>query len=146
MQSLIRSKSAGVTGGRGTAGAGPGRDLLYRRVPWSVPRPSWPWAVGVVPRHSWLGSTGCGGWGPGCPSPSSWCVCVCAVWPFVLVWVAWGQSCAVWLPCVCVYVLAVCGWWGAPHLGWLLSSVSMVMFKKAEEEVLYTCSGNAWYA
>ena len=28
MQSLIRSKSAGVTGGRGTAGAGPGRDLL----------------------------------------------------------------------------------------------------------------------
>ena len=31
MQSLIRSKSAGLTGGRGTAGAGPGRDLLYRR-------------------------------------------------------------------------------------------------------------------
>ena len=29
MQSLIRSESAGVTGGRGTAGAGPGRDLLY---------------------------------------------------------------------------------------------------------------------
>ena len=32
MQSLIRSKSAGVTGGRGTAGAGPGRDLLYMHV------------------------------------------------------------------------------------------------------------------
>ena len=32
MQSLIRSKSAGVTGGRGTAGAGPGRDLLYLRA------------------------------------------------------------------------------------------------------------------
>ena len=31
MQSLIRSKSAGVTGGRGTAGAGPGRDLPYAR-------------------------------------------------------------------------------------------------------------------
>ena len=30
MQSLIRSKSAGVTGGRGTAGAGPGRDLSIR--------------------------------------------------------------------------------------------------------------------
>ena len=29
MQSLIRSKSAGVTGGRGTAGAGPGTDLHY---------------------------------------------------------------------------------------------------------------------
>ena len=28
MQSLIRSKSAGVTGGRGTAGAGPGRVVL----------------------------------------------------------------------------------------------------------------------
>ena len=28
MQSLIRSKSAGVTGGRVTAGAGPGRDLV----------------------------------------------------------------------------------------------------------------------
>ena len=35
MQSLIRSKSAGVTGGRGTAGAGPGRDLLYRYVKWA---------------------------------------------------------------------------------------------------------------
>ena len=35
MQSLIRSKLAGVTGGRGTAGAGPGKDLLYgsRGVP-----------------------------------------------------------------------------------------------------------------
>ena len=30
MQALISSKSAGVTGGRGTAGAGPGRDLLYQ--------------------------------------------------------------------------------------------------------------------
>ena len=29
MQALIRSKSAGITGGRGTAGAGPGRDLPY---------------------------------------------------------------------------------------------------------------------
>ena len=29
MQALIRSKSAGITGGRGTAGDGPGRDLLY---------------------------------------------------------------------------------------------------------------------
>ena len=29
MQSLIRSKSAGVTGGRGTAGAGPGRVGTY---------------------------------------------------------------------------------------------------------------------
>ena len=43
-------------------------------------------------------------------------VCVCAVWPFVLVWVAWGGSCAAWLPCVCVSVLAVCGWWGVSYL------------------------------
>ena len=33
MQSLIRSKSAGVTGGRGTAGAGPGGDLLSSAAP-----------------------------------------------------------------------------------------------------------------
>ena len=41
-------------------------------------------------------------------------VCVCAVWPFVLVWVAWGGggSRSVWLSCVRVRVLAVCGWWG----------------------------------
>ena len=32
MQALIRSKSAGITGGRGTAGAGPGRDLLYLQL------------------------------------------------------------------------------------------------------------------
>ena len=38
MQSLIRSKSAGVTGGRGTAGAGPGRDLLYQsHTPLALP-------------------------------------------------------------------------------------------------------------
>ena len=37
MHSLIRSKSAGVTGGRGTAGAGPGRDLLYRQELSSTP-------------------------------------------------------------------------------------------------------------
>ena len=39
MQALIRSKSAGITGGRGTAGAGPGRDLLYGDAsPWGA----WP--------------------------------------------------------------------------------------------------------
>ena len=31
MPSLIRSKSAGVTGGRGTAGAGPGREVTAIR-------------------------------------------------------------------------------------------------------------------
>ena len=35
MQSLVRSRTMGVTGWRGKAGAGPGRDLLYgsRGVP-----------------------------------------------------------------------------------------------------------------
>ena len=46
MQWLIRSKSAGVTGRRGTAGAGPGRDLLFcsRGVP-AAPtyRRAWDW-------------------------------------------------------------------------------------------------------
>ena len=60
-------------------------------------------------------------------------VCVCAVWPFVLVWVAWGGLCAVWLPCVCVYVLAVCGWSGVSYLGWFLLSVGMVVFKKQKK-------------
>ena len=32
MQSLIRSKSAGVTGGRGTAGAGPGGTFFTRHL------------------------------------------------------------------------------------------------------------------
>ena len=47
MQSLIRSKSAGVTGGRGTAGAGPSRDLLYgsRGVP-PAPTPGRPGDLG----------------------------------------------------------------------------------------------------
>ena len=40
MQSLIRSKSAGVTGGRGTAGAGPGRDLLYGSRGYLLPLPT----------------------------------------------------------------------------------------------------------
>ena len=81
MQSLIRSKSAGVTGGRGTAGGGPGRDLLY-----------WPrvrgvgvcvWArVSAAPRHSWLGC---------------WAVCVLPLHPATP-----GHGCAVW---VCVFGL-----------------------------------------
>ena len=62
------------------------------------------WWCGVVVR--WVCLPGALLLGPG--------VCVCAVWPFVLVWVAWGGRglCAVWLSCVRVCVLAVCGWWG----------------------------------
>ena len=63
------------------------------------------WWCGVVLR--WVCLPGALPLGPG--------VCVCAVWPFVLVWVAWGGgggSRSVWLSCVRVRVLAVCGWWG----------------------------------
>ena len=99
-----------------------------------VPAPclSWPLAVGVVPRHSWLGSPGFGGRGPGCPSPWSWCVCVRCVALRVGVGGV-GGLCAVWLPCVCVCVLAVCGWWGVSYLGWFSSSVGMVVFKKQKK-------------
>ena len=41
-------------------------------------------------------------------------VCVCALCG-PSCWCGWrggGGACAVWLPCVCVCVLAVCGWWG----------------------------------
>ena len=87
----------------------------------------WPWAwfpatPGWGPLVSVLGALGALLLGLG--------VCVCAVWPFVLVWVAWGGSCAVWLPCVCVCVLAVSGWWGVSYLGWFSSSVGMVVCKK----------------
>ena len=55
MQTLVRSKTLGVTGygGRGTAGAGPGRDLLYTvaggrerqtRLPENPQRPKTPWS------------------------------------------------------------------------------------------------------
>ena len=79
MQSLIRSKSAGVTGGRGTAGAGPGRDLLYQ---------SWlgPW-VGVFGHGLWC-----------CPSSAG---CLWCSWLGLGFWPAYGTcvvSCALRLP------------------------------------------------
>ena len=45
MQTLVRSKTLGVTGygGRGTAGAGPGRDLLYRVFSMLGILPEWFW-------------------------------------------------------------------------------------------------------
>ena len=46
------------------------------------------------------------------PSPWPWCVCVRCVAFRVGVGGVGGGSCAVWLSCVRVCVLAVCGWWG----------------------------------
>ena len=82
-----------------------------------APRHSWLRVPGAVPRHSWLGSAGGSvvrvpatpGWGlpvvvvcfagGGVPCfVFLWCVWLCAVavlWRFVLLWVAWGGSCAV---------------------------------------------------
>ena len=66
-------------------------------------------------------------------------VCVCAVWPFVLVWVAWGGGgvalgVAVVRARVCARGVWLVGW-GVSYLGWFSSSV-VGMFQKAEEEVL----------
>ena len=113
-------------------GAPPLLTGVRRRVPLLVPRHCWPRAVGVVPRHSWLRSTGCGGGGPGCPSFWFWCVCACLLALRVGVGGVQG-SCAVWLPCVCVSVRAVCGLWGVSYLCWFSSSVGMVVVKKQKK-------------
>ena len=72
MQSLIRSKSAGVTGGRGTAGAGPGRDLLYLFTAVPVGARGWGGGAGRTPAPLSGGGRGdhppcLGGRGPGPP-------------------------------------------------------------------------------
>ena len=77
-------------------------------------------------------------WCGGCVFPSLGPgVCVCAVWPFVLVWVAWGgvvRGVAVVRARVCARGVWLVGW-GVSYLGWFSSSV-VGMFQKAEEEVL----------
>ena len=65
-------------------------------------------------------------------------VCVCAVWPFVLVWVAWGGGGVRGVAAVRVRLCACGVWlvgWGVSYLGWFSSSV-VHMVQKAEEEVL----------
>ena len=61
-------------------------------------------------------------------------VFVCAVWPFVLVSVALRGLCAVWLPCVCLCVIAVCRWWGVSYPGWFFVVGPHGRVQKAEEE------------
>ena len=61
MQALIRSKSAGITGGRGTAAAGPGRDLLYRAQS--------PGLYCLLGSRGRLGAGPNGDCGPGVPRP-----------------------------------------------------------------------------
>ena len=59
----------------------------------------------------WCG--GAVGVSSGCPSPWPWCVCVrCVALRVGVGGVGGGGSCAVWLSCVRVCVLAVCGLWG----------------------------------
>ena len=86
------------------------------------------WWCGVVVR--WVCLPGALLLGPG--------VCVCAVWPFVLVWVAWGGGVVRGVAAVRVRVCACGVWlvgWGVSYLGWFSSSV-VGMVQKAEEEVL----------
>ena len=86
------------------------------------------WSCGVVVR--WVCLPGALLLGPR--------VCVCAVWPFVLVWVAWGggvvRGVAVVRARVCDRGVWLVGW-GVSYLAWFSSSV-VGMFQKAEEEVL----------
>ena len=105
-----------LAGGLG-CGAPPLLAGVSRLVPWLVPHHFWQRAVGVVPRHSWLESTGCGAGGPGCPSPWSWCLYVCCValrvGPGGVRGVVRGVAAVSVRLCVC----AVCGWWGVSYLG-----------------------------
>ena len=87
---------------------------------WLVPRHSWRRFLCATPRHSWLGFAAGGGvlwWCGGCvfrvPFPLA-LVCVFALCGSSC-WCGWrggGGSRSVWLSCVRVRVLAVCGWWG----------------------------------
>ena len=87
---------------------------------WLVPHHSWRRFLCATPRHSWLGFAAGGGvvwWCGGCvfrvPFPLA-LVCVCALCG-PSCWCGWrggGGSRSVWLSCVRVCVLAVCGWWG----------------------------------
>ena len=118
-------------------GAPPLLGGVRRRVRWLVPRHSWLRAVGVVPRHSWLGSTGCGGGGPlatpGCERRSALLlgpgVCLCAVWRFVLVWVACG-----FLVAVCVHVCACGVWFVGCVIPWLVLFVGWHGCRQKAEE------------
>ena len=86
------------------------------------------WWCGVVVR--WVCRLGALLLGPG--------VCVCAVWPFVLVQVVWGGGVVRGVAVVRARVCARSVWlvgWGVSYLGWFSSSV-VSMFQKAEEEVL----------
>ena len=86
-----------------------------------VPRHSWRRFLCATPRHSWLGFAAgggvvwcCGGCVFRVPFPLA-LVCVCALCG-PSCWCGWrgggGGSRSVWLSCVRVRVLAVCGWWG----------------------------------
>ena len=131
---------------------------------WLAPCHSWPWGLVARPRHSWLGSAaGCRGrslttlgrgpwvWFPATPGCGPLVVvvgalgallfglgvCVCAVWPFVLVWVALGGrvrcGCRV---CACTCLRCVVG--GVCHtlVGSRRRSAWSCSQRKSIEEVL----------
>ena len=80
---------------------------VRRRVPWLVPHHSWPRAVGVVPRHSWLDSR---------VAFSLVLVCVCVLCG-ASCWCGWraGVVRGVVGVCVCVFVCVRCVVCGVCH-------------------------------
>ena len=89
------------------------------------------WWCGVVVR--WVCLPGALLLGPG--------VCVCAVWPFLLVWVAWGGGVVRGVAAVRARVCACGVWfvgWGVSYLGWFLSSV-VGMVQKTEKKRSCRC-------
>ena len=95
---------------------------------WFPATPRWGPPVVVVEARSPLLAVG-----PGVPfSLALVCVCVCCVAPTVGVGVV-RWACAVWWPCVCLCVRAVCGLWDVSYLGWFASSVDMDEAKKQKK-------------
>ena len=122
---------------------------------WLVPRHSWRRFLCATPRHSWLGFAAGGGvvwWCGGrvfrVPFPLA-LVCVCALCG-PSCWCGWrggGGGVALGVAVVRARVCARGVWlvgWGVSYLGWFSSSV-VGMFQKAEEEVLYMRSRDAWH-
>ena len=125
-------------------GAPPLLTGIRRSVLWVVPRHSWPRAMGVVPRHSSLGSARCGGGGSfathGCgprgPLLFGPRVCLCVLCG-ASCWCGWhaGVVCGVVAVCVCA---CACGVWfvGCVMLGSVRDVGRPGQRRKAEKEVL----------
>ena len=116
---------------------------VRRRQLWVVPRPSqllaegrgrgsppllagvrWLWWWGLA-HHSWL-------WAPGCPSRWPWCVCVCAAWCLMLVWVVCGGR--VW--CACGVCVCACGVW---FVGYVIPGSVRIVGRHGQRQKKRSC-------